>query len=130
MAISAPSGSCATKPARTTRVTSAWGSARRPPAGRDKLAATNERCLAQQAELLASPVDSGQLAALAAPTLVGQRRIPGLKLHDDRVVRLLETLLQPGASSTTGLLASCTHASPLAITSPPRTTASVSYATI
>ena len=66
------------------------------PLLRDKLAATNERCLAEQAELLASAVDTGQLAALAAPTLIGQRRIPGLKLHDDRVIRLLETLLHPG----------------------------------
>jgi hypothetical protein len=66
------------------------------PLLRDKLAATNERCLAEQAELLASAVDTGQLAALAEPTLIGQRRIPGLKLHDDRVIRLLETLLHPG----------------------------------
>jgi hypothetical protein len=63
---------------------------------RDKLAATNERCLAQQAELLASAVDTGQLAALAAPSLVGRRRIPGVKLHDDRVIRVLETVLHPG----------------------------------
>lgn len=67
------------------------------PLLREKLAATNERCLALQAELLASTVDTGQLAALAKPTLVGQRRIPGLKLHDDRVIRVLETLLHPGA---------------------------------
>jgi len=66
------------------------------PLLREKLDATNARCLAQQAELLASVVDSGQLAALAAPTLTGQRRVPGLKLHDDRVIRLLETLLHPG----------------------------------
>jgi hypothetical protein len=32
---------------------------------------------------------------LAAATLIGQRRIPGLKLHDDRLMRLLETLLNP-----------------------------------
>jgi hypothetical protein len=62
----------------------------------DQLAATNERCLDEQAELLASAVDTGQLAALAVPTLIGQRRVPGLKLHDDRVIRLLETLLHPG----------------------------------
>jgi hypothetical protein len=66
------------------------------PLLREHLATTNERCLAQQAELLASAVDTGQLAALAAPTLIGQRRIPGLKLHDDRVIRLLDTLLYPG----------------------------------
>lgn len=66
------------------------------PLLREKLAATNERCLAQQAELLASAIDAGQLAALATPTHIRQRRIPGLKLHDDRVIRLLETLLHPG----------------------------------
>jgi hypothetical protein len=66
------------------------------PLLRERLAATNERCLAEQAELLATAVDTGQLAKLAAPTLIGQRRIPGLKLHDDRVIRLLETLLHPG----------------------------------
>jgi len=60
------------------------------------LAATNARCLAEQAELIASAVDTGQLATLAAPTIIGQRRVPGLKLHDDRVIRLLETLLYPG----------------------------------
>jgi hypothetical protein len=62
----------------------------------EKLAAINDRCLDEQAELLASAVDTGQLAALAQPTLIGQRRIPGLKLHDDRVIRLLETVLNPG----------------------------------
>jgi hypothetical protein len=61
-----------------------------------KLAATNERCMTEQAELLSSAIDSGQLAELAAPTLIGTRRIPGLKLHDDRVIRLLDTLLYPG----------------------------------
>jgi hypothetical protein len=65
-----------------------------------KLAATNDRSLALQADLLASTVDTGQLAGLAKPTLVGQRRVPGLKLHDDRVIRLLETLLHPGAFAT------------------------------
>jgi hypothetical protein len=68
------------------------------PSLRDKLMGTNERCLELQAELLASPIDTGQLAALATPTLVGQRRVPGVKLHDDRVIRLLETLLHPGAA--------------------------------
>jgi len=66
------------------------------PVLREKMAATNLRYLESQAELLASTVDSGQLAALAQPTLIGLRRVPGLKLHDDRVIRLLETLLHPG----------------------------------
>jgi hypothetical protein len=67
------------------------------PLLRDKLLATNRRCLALQAELLASTVDTGQLSALAQPTIIGQRRIPGLKIHDDRVIRLLEALLHPAA---------------------------------
>jgi hypothetical protein len=70
------------------------------PLLRQKLAATNERTLALQAALLASSVDTGQLASLANPTLVGQRRVPGVKLHDDRVIRLLETLLHPAAFAT------------------------------
>jgi len=61
----------------------------------EKLAATNELCLTLQAELLASTVDTRRPAALAEPTIVGQRRIPGVKLHDDRAIRLLETLLHP-----------------------------------
>lgn len=70
------------------------------PLLRDRLAATNERTLALQADLMASSVDSGLLAALAKPTLVGQRRVPGVNLHDDRVIRLLETLLHSGAFAT------------------------------
>jgi len=67
------------------------------PALHQKLAATNQRTLALQADLLASPVDTGLLADLAKPTIVGQRRVPGLRLHDDRVIRLLDTLLHPAA---------------------------------
>lgn len=67
------------------------------PLLRDKLAATNERTLALQAELMTSSVDTGLLAALAKPTIVGLRRVPGLRLHDDRVIRLLDTLLHPAA---------------------------------
>jgi hypothetical protein len=67
------------------------------PVLRDKLMATNDRCLQLHAELLSSAVDTGQLAALARPTTIGQRRIPGLKIHDDRVIRVLESLLHPAA---------------------------------
>jgi hypothetical protein len=70
------------------------------PQLRGQLAATKERTLALQADLMASSVDAGVLATLAKPTIVGQRRVPGVKLHDDRVIRLLETLLHPGALAT------------------------------
>jgi hypothetical protein len=61
-----------------------------------RMAITNQRYLDQQAELLDSTIDTGQLAELAHPTTQGSRRIPGIKLHDDRVIRLLGALLHPG----------------------------------
>jgi hypothetical protein len=66
------------------------------PALVERMAGTNQRYLDLQAELLASTVDTGQFAALAQPTVLGTRRVPGIKLHDDRVIRLLDTLLHPG----------------------------------
>jgi hypothetical protein len=66
------------------------------PALVERMAGTNQRYLDLQAELLDSTVDAGQFAALAQPTMLGKRRVPGIKLHDDRVIRLLETLLHPG----------------------------------
>jgi hypothetical protein len=62
----------------------------------DRMAQTNQRYLDAQAGLLASTVDQGELARLAQPIHVGRRRIPGLRLEDDRVIRLLEALLHPG----------------------------------
>ncbi len=62
----------------------------------ERMASTNNRYLDFQAELLDSTVDAGQLAELSRPTLQGQRRIPGLKLQDERVIRLLDVLLHPG----------------------------------
>ena len=41
-------------------------------------------------------MDAGELASLARPVVVGRRRVPGLKLEEDRVVRLREGLLHPG----------------------------------
>jgi len=66
------------------------------PALRERMLATNTRYLETQAELLASTVDTGELAALARPVTLGRRRVPGLRLEDDRVIRLLEGLLHPG----------------------------------
>jgi hypothetical protein len=66
------------------------------PELRERMLATNTRYLDVQAELLASTVDTGALARLARPVVSGRRRVPGLKLEDDRVIRLLEALLHPG----------------------------------
>jgi hypothetical protein len=62
-----------------------------------RMAETNQRFLDAQAELLTSTVDQGELARLAQPVQVGKRRVPGLRLQDDRVIRLLDVLLHPGS---------------------------------
>lgn len=67
------------------------------PTLKKQLMSTTDRYLAQQAELLDSSVDTGALAKLAQPVVIGRRRIPGIKLHDDRVIRLLDALLYAGA---------------------------------
>src|SRR5436190_8186053 len=61
-----------------------------------RMAETNQRFLDAQAELLACTVDQGDLARLGQPVQVGKRRVPGLRLQDDRVLRLLDVLLHPG----------------------------------
>jgi hypothetical protein len=66
------------------------------PELKERMLATNLRYLEVQADLLASTVDGGELPTLAHPVHIGQRRVPGLKLEDDRVIRLLEVLLHPG----------------------------------
>jgi hypothetical protein len=62
-----------------------------------RMTETNQRFLDAQAELLACTVDQGELARLAQPIQVGKRRVPGLRLQDDRVIRLLDVLLHPGS---------------------------------
>ena len=66
------------------------------PALKERMQATHLRYLDAQAELLASTIDAGDLASLARPVPVGARRVPGLKLEDDRVIRLLAVPLHPG----------------------------------
>jgi hypothetical protein len=63
----------------------------------ERMAETNQRFLDAQAELLACTVDQGELARLAQPIQLGKRRVPGLRLQDDRVIRLLDVLLHPGS---------------------------------
>ena len=48
------------------------------------------------AELAEAVVGLGQAVAVAQPIQVGKRRVPGLRLQDDRVLRLLDVLLHPG----------------------------------
>jgi hypothetical protein len=62
----------------------------------ERMAETNQRFLDAQAELLTCTVDQGDLARLAQPVHLGKRRVPGLRLQDDRVIRLLDVILHPG----------------------------------
>ena len=89
-----------------------------------RLAATTDRYLEQQAELLDSTIDTGALAKLATP--VGSRRVPGIKLHDDRVIRLLDSLLYTGGLLGNWTTRSCMSASWRAIASARKTTRSAS----
>ncbi|MDE3075917.1 MAG: hypothetical protein KGJ86_10860 [Chloroflexota bacterium] len=66
----------------------------------EKMAGAARRYLDLHADLLDSTVDTGELARLAQSTWRGQRRIPGLRLQDDRVLRLLNVLLQPAGCIT------------------------------
>jgi hypothetical protein len=59
------------------------------------MASTADRYLDLHADLLDTTVDAGDLVALSRPTIQGSRRVPGIRLHDDRVIRLLEVLMQP-----------------------------------
>jgi len=54
-----------------------------------------------QADLLNNSPDTGAFADLAKPVFIGTRRIPGLKLQDKRLIRLLDVLLHDGASLST-----------------------------
>src|SRR5215211_6675635 len=63
----------------------------------ERMAETNQRFLDAQAELLACTVEQGEPARLAQPIQLGKRRVPGLRLQDDRVLRLLDVLLHPGS---------------------------------
>ena len=93
------------------------------------MAATTDRYLTQQAELLDSTVDRGALAALAAPLTTGTGRVPGIKLHDDRLIRLLDNLLYTGGLLGAGRRGNCTNASWLGTASPRTTTPSDSFVT-
>jgi hypothetical protein len=70
------------------------------PALRDKLLAATDRLAAVEADLLNVHVDFPLFERLAKPIAVGRTRIPGLKIHDTRVLRLMEVLLHAGSQLT------------------------------
>jgi hypothetical protein len=67
------------------------------PALRETLMAATDRLAGFEADLLNVHVDFPLFQRLALPIAVGRIRIPGIKIHDIRIMRLLEVLLHGGA---------------------------------
>jgi hypothetical protein len=63
---------------------------------RQTLAAVTDRFAAFEAEALNVHVDFPLFQRLALPITSGRTRLPGIKIHDTRVIRLMEVLLHSG----------------------------------
>jgi hypothetical protein len=63
---------------------------------RRTLAAVTDRCAAFEARALDVHVHFSLFQRLALPSPTGSHKIPGLKIHDTRMVRLMEVLLHAG----------------------------------
>jgi hypothetical protein len=67
------------------------------PALRQKLIAVTDRLVGIEADLLNVHVDFPVFERLAQPVAAGRTTIPGIKIHDTRMLRLLEILLHGGS---------------------------------
>jgi hypothetical protein len=65
---------------------------------RNKFQAITDRFAGFQAECLNVHVDFPLLQRLAVPVTIGSVRYPGIKIHDTRIIRLLEVLLHGGTT--------------------------------
>jgi hypothetical protein len=63
---------------------------------RQRLAAVMDRFAAFEAEALNVHVDFPLFQCLALPITSGRTRVPGIKIHDTRMIRLMEVLLHSG----------------------------------
>jgi len=63
---------------------------------REKLAAVTDRFAGFEAEALNVHVDFPLFQRMALPILSGRTRVPGIKIHDTRMIRLMEVLLHSG----------------------------------
>ncbi|MGH7822421.1 MAG: hypothetical protein ACREQ9_21870, partial [Candidatus Binatia bacterium] len=66
------------------------------PAIRKTLAAVTDRFAAFEAEALNVQVDFPLFQRLALPIVSGTTRVAGIKIHDTRMIRLMEVLLHAG----------------------------------
>ena len=67
------------------------------PALRQALIAVTDRLAAVEADLLNVHVDFPVFERLAKPITTGRTRTPGIKIHDTRMLRLMEILLHGGS---------------------------------
>lgn len=68
------------------------------PAIRKTLAAVTDRFAGFEAEALNVHVDFPLFQRMALPVLVGRTKVPGIKIHDTRMIRLMEVLLHAGTT--------------------------------
>ncbi len=66
------------------------------PALRQKLVTMTDRLAGFEADLLNVHVDFPLFQRLALPTTIGRTKIPGIKIQDTRMLRLMEVLLHGG----------------------------------
>jgi hypothetical protein len=67
------------------------------PALREKLIAVTDRLAGVEADLLNVHVDFPLFERLAKPVAAGRTKLPGIKIHDTRMLRLMEVLLHGGS---------------------------------
>ncbi|MEP7304820.1 MAG: hypothetical protein ABJA98_04810 [Acidobacteriota bacterium] len=67
------------------------------PALREKLIVVTDRLAGVEADLLNVHVDFPVFERLVKPVTLGGTRIPGIKIHDTRILRLMEILLHGGS---------------------------------
>jgi hypothetical protein len=67
------------------------------PALREKLIAVTDRLAGFEADLLNVHVDFPLFERLAKPIPAGRTKMPGIKIHDTRMLRLMEVLLHGGS---------------------------------
>lgn len=67
------------------------------PALRQKLIAVTDRLAGVEADLLNVHVDFPAFERLAKPVAAGRTKVPGIKIHDTRMLRLMEVLLHGGS---------------------------------
>jgi hypothetical protein len=67
------------------------------PAVREKFQTVTDRFAACQAQWLNVHVDFPLLQRIALPIAIGSVRYPGIKIHETRIIRLLEVLLHGGS---------------------------------